>query len=100
VSAVNQDGSVLIPLYSQLYSHRKETIGENGQILTAISPEIILEPELGLVNRNQFDDLLRFIYYKLALTIKKILVFARFYSPPSHLSLPNVQLAIPFKEWI
>jgi hypothetical protein len=68
--------------------------------LEPISLEIILEPELGLVNRKRLDDLLRFIYYKLALAVKKILAFARFYSPPRRLILQNGQLAIPFKEWI
>ena len=58
--------------------------------------DIVLEPELGLVNRKKISDLLRFVYYKLSLAVKRILSLARVYYPPRE-STPKIgQLALPF----
>lgn len=60
--------------------------------------DIVLEPELGLVNRKKISDLLRFVYYKLSLAVKRILSLARVYYPPRG-STPKIgQLALPFAE--
>ncbi len=67
--------------------------------LEPLALDIIYEPELGLVNRKRFVDLLRFIYYKLALAVRKILALARVYYPPKRLNVKNGQLVIPFEEW-
>jgi len=66
--------------------------------LEPLALDIIFEPELGLVNRKRINDLLRFVYYKLALAVKKILALAKVYSPPRRLSPNNDQLVIPFEE--
>jgi hypothetical protein len=44
--------------------------------LDSIAVDIVYHPKLGLVNRKKFMDTLRFIYYKLAEAIKKILAVA------------------------
>lgn len=67
--------------------------------LDSIAPEIIYEPELSLVNRKKFSDIFRFIYYKLAYAIKKILALAKVHYPPRRLITGNNQLIIPFTNW-
>jgi len=39
--------------------------------------DILFEPELGLINRKKIKDLFRFIYYKLAFTVKRVLSLAK-----------------------
>lgn len=41
--------------------------------LESLSEEIVFHRELALVNRSNLSDLLRFIYYKLAFAVKKLL---------------------------
>ena len=67
--------------------------------LESLALDIIFEPELGLVNRKRLGDLLRFVYYKLALAVKRILALARVYYPPRRINSNNGQLVIPFEEW-
>ncbi len=66
----------------------------------SLALDIIFEPELGLVNRKRFSDLFRFVYYKLALAVKKILALAKVYFPPRRLNTNNGQLVIPFEVWL
>lgn len=47
--------------------------------LERLALEIIFHPELALVNRKKLKDVLRFMYYKLALAFKKIMAHARLY---------------------
>jgi hypothetical protein len=47
--------------------------------LESLALEIIFHPELALVNRKKLKDILRFIYYKLAAALKKIMATARLY---------------------
>ena len=44
--------------------------------LDTLALQIISLPELGLVNRKKLKDLLKFIYYKLAAAVKKIMAVA------------------------
>ena len=67
--------------------------------LESLALDIIFEPELGLVNRKRLGDLLRFVYHKLALAVKRILALARVYYPPRRINPNNGQLVIPFEEW-
>jgi len=67
--------------------------------LESIALDIIYEPELGLVNRKRFSDIFRFIYYKLANAIKRILALAKVHYPPRRLIPNNDQLVIPFSDW-
>ena len=61
--------------------------------------EIITEPELGLINRRKLVDLLRFVYYKLALALKKILALAKVYYPPRSGTQNRWQLELAFPEY-
>lgn len=47
--------------------------------LESLALRIIYHPELGLVNRKGLGAMLRFIYYKLAAAVKKILAVSRLY---------------------
>jgi len=71
--------------------------------LESLALEIICHAELALVNRKRLKDVLRFIYYKLAAAVKKILAISRLYDkiafpkPSRQLTLflpyPNVEVA-------
>jgi len=50
--------------------------------LDNISLDIITHIELGLQNRKTWFELIRFIYYKLALAVKKLLAVSRLYISP------------------
>ena len=50
--------------------------------LDTISIDIITHLELGLKNRKKWSDLIRFIYYKLAFAVKKLLSLSKLYIPP------------------
>ncbi len=56
--------------------------------------DIIFHPELALVNRRKFSDLLRFIFYKLAFAVKKLLALSRFYDMTTFSSLMKKQLCL------
>lgn len=47
--------------------------------LENLSLEIIFHSELALVNRKKWADMLRFIFYKLALAVKRLLALSKFY---------------------
>jgi hypothetical protein len=47
--------------------------------LENLNREIIFHAELGLVNRRRFSDLFRFIYYKLASAVKRLLALSKLY---------------------
>ena len=49
--------------------------------LESFSVEIITHVELALVNRKKWSDLLRFVYYKLANALKRLLAHAKLYNP-------------------
>ena len=56
--------------------------------------DIIFHPELALVNRKKLSDLLRFIFYKLALAVKKLLALSKFYNRNTVASLMKKQLRL------
>ncbi len=47
--------------------------------LENLHKEIIFHAELALVNRRRFSDLFRFIYYKLASAVKRLLAWSKLY---------------------
>lgn len=65
--------------------------------LERLALEIIFHPELALVNRKKFKDVLRFMYYKLALAFKKIMAHAKLYDT---IAFPQTkrQIALPFNN--
>ena len=65
--------------------------------LDNLSIEIITHEELGLQNRKKWSDLLRFIYYKLAHAVKKLLALSKLYIPPIMKSPTSNQLTMDFK---
>ena len=46
--------------------------------LESLALEIINEPELGLINRRKLVDILRYVYYKLALALKKYSLWLKY----------------------
>lgn len=62
--------------------------------LESLCLEIIFHPELALVNRKKLSDLLRFIFYKLALAVKKLLALSRFYDMTTFSSIMKKQLCL------
>ncbi len=62
--------------------------------LEALCLEIIFHPELALVNRQKISDLLRFIFYKLAFAVKKLLALSKFYDMNTFSSIMNKQLCL------
>jgi hypothetical protein len=60
--------------------------------LDNLSIAIITHVELGLHNRNKWSDLLRFIYYKLAYAVKKLLALSKLYKPPTFVTPNSHQL--------
>jgi len=65
--------------------------------LESLAIEIIFHPELALVNRKRPKDVLRFIYYKLALAFKKIMAIARLYDKIVF-TQPDRQLTLTLNE--
>ena len=62
--------------------------------LESLSIEIIFHPQLALVNRKKLADLLRFIHYKLALAVKKLLAISRLYDMKKVATILDKQLAL------
>lgn len=62
--------------------------------LENLSLEIIFHPELALVNRKRLYDLLRFIFYKLAFAVKKVLALSKFYHMTTFSTLVKKQLTL------
>ena len=60
--------------------------------LDNISIDIITHVELGLQNRKRWSDLLRFVYYKLALAVKKLLSLSTLYVSPLYKTPKSNQL--------
>ena len=60
--------------------------------LDNLSIEIITHKELGLQNRKKWPDLIRFVYYKLAYALKKLLSGSKLYIPPVYKSINADQL--------
>jgi len=58
--------------------------------------DILYEPQLALINRKTIKDLLRFIYYKLAFAIKRILALAQVRYRAGTTETDSGQLALPF----
>jgi hypothetical protein len=62
--------------------------------LDNLSIDIITHVELGLQNRKKWSDLLRFIYYKLAYAVKKLLALSKLYNPPTFVTPNSYQLCL------
>jgi len=62
--------------------------------LDNLSMDIIFHPQLALVNRKKLLDLLRFIHYKLALAVKKLLALSRLYDMRTFTAILDKQLAL------
>lgn len=58
--------------------------------------DILFEPQLALINRRKMKDLLRFIYYKLAFAIKRILSLAQVRYGTNAAAINTGQLTLPF----
>ena len=62
--------------------------------LDNLSIDIITHVELGLHNRKKWSDLIRFIYYKLAYAVRKLLALSKLYNPPTFVTLNTYQLCL------
>ena len=62
--------------------------------LDNLSVDIITHVELGLNNRKKWSELLRFIYYKLAHAVKKLLALSKLYNPPTFVTPNSYQLSL------
>ncbi len=62
--------------------------------LENLSFDIIFHPQLALVNRKKLLDLLRFIHYKLALAVKKLLALSRFYDMRTFAAILDKQIVL------
>lgn len=62
--------------------------------LESLSLDIIFHPQLALVNRKKLFDLLRFIHYKLAFAVKKLLALSRFYDMKTFSKILDKQLVL------
>ena len=62
--------------------------------------DILFEPQLALINRRKMKDLLRFIYYKLAFAIKRILSLAQVRYGTTAAAINTGQLTLPFMDSI
>jgi len=62
--------------------------------LDNLSVDIITHVELGLNNRKKWSELLRFIYYKLAHAVKKLLALSKLYNPPTFVTPNSYQLCL------
>lgn len=65
--------------------------------LETLAEKIINIAELGLVNRKNMKDLMRFKYYKLALAFKRIMAVSRLYDKIIF-PIPDPQLTLPLAE--
>ena len=66
--------------------------------LDNLSIEIITHIELGLQNRKKWSDLIRFIYYKLAYAVKKLLALSKLYLSPINKSPTSHQLCLDISQ--
>jgi hypothetical protein len=64
--------------------------------LDCIALDIIYHPKLGLVNRRKLKDTLRFIYYKLAESVKRILAVSDFRRRRQRPAYNEKQITLPF----
>ncbi len=62
--------------------------------LESLKIEIIFHPELALVNRKKLSDLFRFIFYKLAHAVKKLLSLSKFHNKKPHIYRTNLWLQL------
>lgn len=82
---VDTEGDLLVPAYSELYSHNAEVTRFWSAVsflytrLDGLSKEILFQPLLSLVKRNKMSELFGFIYYKLAMGLRMILAGSRIY---------------------
>ena len=60
--------------------------------LDNICIEIITHVELGLKNRKKWTDLIRFVYYKLAYALRRLLALSKLYNPITFASNKSNQL--------
>ena len=66
--------------------------------LDNLSIAIITHKELGLENRKKWSDLLRFIYYKLAAAVKRLLALSKLYNPTTFACDGDKQLCLFLAE--
>ena len=66
--------------------------------LDNLSIDIITHVELGLQNRKGWSDLIRFIYYKLAYAVKKLLALSKLYLSPINKSPTSHQLCLDISQ--
>jgi hypothetical protein len=64
--------------------------------LDSIALDIIYHPKPGLVNRRKLKDIIRFIYYKLAESVKRILAVSDFRRRRQRPANYDKQLTLPF----
>ena len=64
--------------------------------LEPLALDIIYHPKLGLANRKKLKDMLRFIYYKLAESVKRILAVSDFRRRRQHPPCNGKQIALMF----
>ena len=60
--------------------------------LDNICIDIVTHIELGLKNRKKWADLIRFVYYKLANALRRVLALSKLYNPITFLSDNSNQL--------
>ena len=64
--------------------------------LEPLALDIIYHPKLGLANRKKLKDMLRFIYYKLAESVKRILAVSDFRYQRKPLGHNSKQISFSF----
>ena len=62
--------------------------------LEVLSLDIIYHQELVLVNRKKTSDLLRFIYYKLAYAVRKLLALSKIYDKIIYFEVNKNQMCL------
>jgi hypothetical protein len=62
--------------------------------LDSLSIDMITHEELGLKNRKKWSDLIRFVYYKLAYAVRKLLALSKLYIAPIIKSPRSTQLCL------
>ncbi|MBU0577399.1 transposase [Patescibacteria group bacterium] len=66
--------------------------------LDNICVDIVTHVELGLRNRKKWADLIRFVYYKLANALRRLLALSTLYNPITYLSDNSKQLCFELGE--
>jgi hypothetical protein len=66
--------------------------------LDGICIDIVTHVELGLKNRKKWADLIRFVYYKLANALRRLLALSKLYNPITFLSDNSSQLDLKLTE--